>query len=445
MDSGKSKSMVIANVLNVSPATRVSILGGLSLISLFGLQVERASGATFRVDDFSLTVPPILGGDWRAVKLQTEWSKAGGREIDGKPRFSRFLAREYNFSVSGPALRIKTTWFAAGKCVSTDEAVSTLTRSKRVAIESAVGSLNEMHHRLHENPGSSESRTIVWAHFKSVRDVIVPVDTLSAEHAATLAPFAELAKQSFEARMFKNAKCKESEDSKEARKTARSGGRRMRPSKSRSGAFSLPVGTAPPRPAGGLLAGELPQAGTAPERPDRRVEDNSSQKQQWSILISQFVAKAGSLVFEPAGSFTRCVTARSEPEAIALMHATYRGQVSTGNGKRTSYTITGGGSGCGQSGTGSSGSVEPEDSTSPGSNEHSDGAPSADSGDTDSFEPFPDPLEINPQNDNPEDMGDFDDFDLEAIPTSEEFPEEIGEAELDSSQPSNDTTESSES
>ena len=442
MDSGKLKSNLMANVLNALSVTRVAILGGLSLFSLIGLHIERACGASFRVDDTSLTVPPILGGDWRAVKLQKEWAKAGGQEIDGETRFLRFLAREYVFSVSGPALRIKTIWFAAGKCVSTDEAASTLARSKKIAIESAVGSLNEMHHRLRENPDSSENRTVIWAHFNSDRDVIVPVDTLSADHAATLAPFAELAKQSFEARLFKNTKCKESEDSQEARKTARSGGRRMRPSKSRSGAFSLSTGTAPPRPTGGLVVGELPQAGTAPERPDRRVEDNSSEKKKWSILISQFVAKAGSLVFEPAGSFTRCVTARSEPEAIALMHATYRGQVSTGSGKRTSYTITGGGSGCGQSADGSAGAAEPEDSVNPGSNESSEGAPSVAPGSTDSFEPIPDPLEINPQTDDPEDMGDFDDFDLEAIPTSEEFPEEISEAELDLSQPSNYTTES---
>ena len=165
MDSGKLN----LNVLNASLATRSAILGGMILLGLFGLQVERVSGATFRVDDSSLTVPPILADDWRAVKLQKEWAKAGSGEIDGEPRFSRFLARDYKFSVSGPALRIKTIWFAAGKCVSTDEAVSTLARSKRIAIESAVGSLDEMHHRLHENPGSSESRTIIWAHFKSDR------------------------------------------------------------------------------------------------------------------------------------------------------------------------------------------------------------------------------------------------------------------------------------
>ncbi|MFT4560249.1 MAG: hypothetical protein ACI92S_005646 [Planctomycetaceae bacterium] len=445
MDSDKSKFNVFANLLNASPATRFAILGGVILFSLFGLHVEPARGATFRVDDSSLTVPPILSDDWRAVKLQRAWSIAGGKEIDGEPRFSRFLARDYTFSVSGPALRIKTTWFAAGKCVSTDEAVSTLNRQKRIAIESAVGSLDEMQHRLHENPGSSENRVIIWAHFKSDREVIVPVDTLSAEHAATLAPFVELAKQSFDARLFKNTKCKESEDSEEARETARSGGRRMRSPKSRSGARSLSTGKAPPRPTGGLVVGALPQAGVAPERPDRRVEDNSSEKQQWSILISQFVAKAGSLVFEPAGSFTRCVTARSEPEAIAMMRATYRGQVSSGNGKRTSYRVTGGGSGCGQSGSGGTGSIEPDGSGSPGSNVPSLGTPTVDPNDIDSFEPFPDPLELDPQSDNVEDMGDFDDFDLEAIPTSEEFFEEIGEGETDSTQPSIDTTESAES
>ena len=265
-----------------------------------------------------------------------------------------------------------------------------------------------------------------------------------AEHAATLAPFAELAKQSFDARLFKNTKCKESGNTEEARETARSGGRRMRPSKSRSGAFSLPSGTTPPRPTGGLVVGELPQAGISPERPDRRVEDNSSKKQQWSILISQFIAKAGSLVFEPAGSFTRCVTARSEAEAIAEMRATYRGRVSSGNGKRTSYTVTGGGGGCGQSGNGSSGSVEPSSSVNPESNVPSEGAPYVDPTDIDSFEPYPDPLEVDPHYDGDEYMEEFDDFDLEAIPVSEDFLDEIGEAELDSTQPSIDTTESSE-
>lgn len=436
MNSGKLKFNMCANVLNAPPATRVAMLGGLFLISLSGLHVERACGATFRVDDSSLTVPPILSDDWRAVKLQKTWSKADSGEIDGEPRFSRFLARDYAFSISGPALRIKTTWFAAGKCVSTDEAVSTLTRSKRMAIESAVGSLDEMHHRLHEDPDSSENRTIIWAHFKSDREVVVPVQTLAAEDAATLAPFAELAKQSFDARLFKNTKCKESEDSEETRETARSGGRRMRSSKSRSGAFSLSNGTTPPRPTGGLVVGELPQAGTAPERPDRRVEENSSEKQQWGILISMFVAKAGSLVFEPAGSFTRCVTARTEAEAIAMMRATYRAQVSSGNGKRTSYTVTGGGGGCGQSGNGGSGgSVDPSDSVSPQSNIPSQGAPSANPSDIDSFEPYPDPLEVEPLYDDVDDMGEFDDYDLEAIPASEEFLDEVGEAELDSSQP----------
>lgn len=440
MDSGK----LILNVFNASLATRSAILGGMILLGLFGPQVEHVSGATFRVDDSSLTVPPILDDDWRAVKLQKEWAKAGSGEIDGEPRFSRFLARDYKFSVSGPALRIKTTWFAAGKCVSTDESASTLDRSKRIAIESAVGSLDEMHHRLHENPGSSESRRIIWAHFKTDREVIVPVDTLVAEHAATLAPFAELAKQSFDARLFKNTKCNESENTEEARETARSGGRRMRPSKPRSEAFSLPSGTTPPRPTGGLVVGDLPEAGTSPERPDRRVEDNSSKKQQWSVLISQFIAKAGSLVFEPAGSFTRCVTARTEAEAIAQMRATYRGQVSSGNGKRTSYTVAGGGGGCGQSGNGSPGSAEPSSSVNPESNVPSEGAPYVDPSDTDSFEPYPDPLEVDPSYDGDEYPEEFDDFDLEAIPTSEEFLEEIGEAELDSTQPSVDTTESSE-
>jgi hypothetical protein len=128
-----------------------------------------------------------------------------------------------------------------------------------------------------------------------------------------------------------------------------------------------------------------------------------------------------------------------------MMRATYRGQVSSGNGKRTSYTITGGGSGCGQSGSGGTGSIEPDGSGSPGSNVPSLGTPTVDPNDIDSFEPFPDPLELDPQSDNVEDMGDFDDFDLEAIPTSEEFFEEIGEGETDSTQPSIDTTESAES
>ena len=443
---GSANSIINArsNVLRMSPVTRVVFLCGLLVFSMFGLHIETACGATFRVDDTSMTVPAILNGDWRAVKVRKMWAKADGKEVGAEPRFSRFLARDYSFTVSGPAMRIKTTWFAGGKCVSTDEPVSALTSSKKMAIESAIGSLNEMHHRLHENPEASESRVVIWAHFKLKHDVTVPVEALAAEDAATLAPFADLAKQSFETRLFGNVKCKESEEPQDAREAAQRGGRRMQPSKSQSGTRLSSARTAPPRSTGGLVAGALPQAGSTPVRPDRRMEDHSAEKQKWPILISQFVARAGSLVFEPAGSFTRCVTARSEPEAIALMRATYRPQVSSGNGKRTSYTITGGAGGCGQS-SGGGGSPESTESGIPGSNGAGESEPSVAPGGIDTFVPFPDPLEVDPSYYDDESPGEFDEYDLEAIPTSEESAGEMVEGESDFEQPPSDSTEPSES
>jgi hypothetical protein len=431
--------------VGASRVVRVAILSGLFVCSLLGFGTETACGATFRVDDSSLTVPAILSDDWQTVKLRKTWARADGKKIGDEPQFSRFLARDYRFTVSGPAFRIKTTWFAAGKCVSTDELVSSLINSKRIAIESVVGSLDEMNRRLQANPGVSENRVIVWAHLKSKRDVTVPVDALAAEDAAILAPFVELAKQSFDTRLSRSTKCKESEDPKESREAARSGGRRMRPSKSQSGTRSSSTRATPPRPTGGLVVGALPEAGTAPVRPDRRVDDKSANKQKWSILISQFVAKAGSLVFEPAVSFTRCVTARSEAEAITRMRATYPPVVSSGNGKRTSYRITGGAGGCERSGSDAS-SSEPSDTGSPDSDGASDGGPSSvGPGGADSFTPYPDPLDVEPAFYADEAMDDFGNFDLEAIPTSDDFGGELVGEEADSAQPSIDSTEPAES
>jgi hypothetical protein len=110
-----------ADLSNGLPGLRVAqqvMLLGVVAITLIS---QRLEAATFRVDDSSLTVPGILGDDWRAVQHRKSWTKSDGKAMGGEPRFLRFLARDYEFTHSDAGLRLKTTWFAFSKCVSTDE------------------------------------------------------------------------------------------------------------------------------------------------------------------------------------------------------------------------------------------------------------------------------------------------------------------------------------
>ncbi|MGZ0170067.1 MAG: hypothetical protein ACKVHE_10960, partial [Planctomycetales bacterium] len=281
-----------------------------------------------------------------------------------------------------------------------------------------------------------ETRVVIWAHFKSKHDFSLPLKALAADDSRTLAPFADLAKQAFETRMSCTAKCKESENLEESRESTRSGGRRMRQSKSGSSMKS-----AFPRPTGSLIAGALPQPGTRPERPDRRV-DEKSKKQEWAILISKFAAKPGSLVFEPAGQFTRCVRTYTEAEALAAMRATYRPQAAAGSGPRFSYTVSSaGGGGCGQSdGGGSESSSDSGSTESSGTGETFDGGSTEGSGTTGSLEPFADPLSIDSA-DELSSGSEIDDFDFEAIPSSEDGDNEMFEGEIESAEVSSEPAE----
>ncbi|NQV25831.1 MAG: hypothetical protein HQ518_15845, partial [Rhodopirellula sp.] len=295
---------------------QTGMAAALVAVCVFGHRPGIAQGATFRVDDAALTVPAILKDQWNAVRHRKTWTRANGEKIEGEPRFIRFLARDYSFTTTEDILRVKTTWFSAGRCVSTDEAVNSLNTAKRRVIEAAFGSLNEMSHRLLKEPGGSENRIVIWAHFRSDREVSLPVDTLAAEELGVLSPFADLARQAFESRLFGDAQCKEIENSSEARAAARSGGRRMSPSRAQARMSST---RSAPRPTGGVVAGAIPQAATIPARTDRQVANSKKSKEKWAILVSQYVAEPGSLVFKLVGQFTRCVTAESEVKAISMV------------------------------------------------------------------------------------------------------------------------------
>ena len=191
--------------------------------------------------------------------------------------------------------------------------------------------------------------------------------------------------------------------------------------------------SSPPRPTGGLTTGALPQPGTRPERPDRRVDDQG-QKQEWAILISKFAAKPGSLVFEPAGQFTRCVFAYTEAEAFSAMMAVYRPQATAANGPRFSYTVSSaGGGGCGQSGGGGSeASSDTGNAGSSGGGGAFDGGSTEGSGAAGPLEPFADPLDIDfNYEDEFSGESEIDEFDLEAIPTSVDYDTEPLENEFE--------------
>lgn len=430
LDSGRT-SRQLQQVAQV----RVTILTFMAAVVVGAGQSE---AATFRVDDTRMTVPSILADDWGAVQHRETWKRSDGTAVGSEAKFVRFLARDYRFTADEEGFRLRTMWFAAGKCVSTNESVSSLTAAKRKSLESAFGSLNEMRARLAETPEVPQVRVVIWAHFKSTHEVSLPLETLASDDSKTLEPFAELARQAFDTRVSRNAKCKEVSNTASTRESARSGGRRMQPSRSQSKSGKSSTRSAP-RPTGGLVVGELPQPGVSPERPDRRV-DERGRKQEWPILISRFVANPGSLVFEPAGQFTRCVFAYSEAEALVAMRAAYRPQAASGSGRRTSYTVSAtGGSGCGQSSAdGGEGSAS-SDSESSGSLEPVGGGPSAPTGEEggEALQPYVDPLEIDSsfggEGDSSSEIGEFD---FESIPTSDDYEGELIESEVEAIEPS---------
>jgi hypothetical protein len=402
------------------------------VVALMG--VRQSEAATFRVDDTRMTVPSILADDWRAIQHRKTWTRSDGKAVGGEANFVRFLAREYSFTANEEGFRLKTMWFASGKCVSTDELISSLTAAKRKSLESAFGSLIEMRARLEETPEVPQVRVVIWAHFKSTHEVSLPFETLASDDSKTLEPFAELARQAFDTRVSRKTKCKEGSDPASTRESARSGGRRMLPSKSQSKSGTSPTRSAP-RPTGGLVVGELPQPGTSPERPDRRV-DERGRKQEWPILISRFVASPGSLVFEPAGQFTRCILAYSEREALTAMRAAYRPQAASGSGRRTSYTVSAtGSSGCGQSNAGGADDAASLENESTGSGEPVGEGPSAAGGEDsgDAFQPYADPLDIDSSySDEGGSRSDaVGELDFESIPTSGDLEGDMIESELE--------------
>jgi hypothetical protein len=324
------------------PMRPFSLIVCLLVLVVFEHRTDVANAASFRVDDATLTVPALLGDDWRAVTHRKTWTRATGDAIPGDPRFVRFRAREYSFQLSGAGLRLKTTWFAARKCVSTDEAVSRLRGSKRAAIETAFGSLDDMNRRLQKKTSDgTEGRIVIWAQFRSKPDESLPIDALAAEDQEILSPFAELAKQSFEARIFNSSNCSENEDPKEARNAARSGGRRMSSSRSGSKSRSKPA-RGRPLPGGVIPGAILQEAGSSYTGDGQRIvrdRDASTDKQRFGFLLSKYVAEPGSLTFNVVGRFTRCVRARNQAEALAAMRAKYPRIVAAVRGRRTSYTV----------------------------------------------------------------------------------------------------------
>jgi hypothetical protein len=415
---------------------RVTLLTFVAAAAMVAGQTE---AATFRVDDTRLTVPSILTDDWRAIQHRKIWTRSDGTAVRGEATFTRFLARDYSFSLDEEGFRLRTTWFASGKCVSTDESISSLSASKTKSLESAFGSLTEMRLRLKESPEVPHTRVVIWAHFKSTHEVSLPLDGLASDDSKALEPFAELARQAFDTRKSRTSNCKEGSDPTPTRETARSGGRRMQPSKSQAQSRSSTTRSAP-RPTGSLVAGELPQAGESPVRPDRRV-DERGRKQEWAILISRFVASPGSLVFEPAGQFTRCVRAYSEAEALAAMTAAHRPQAGSGNGRRTSYTVTSAGAaGCAKSrGDGVEGSSDSGNYDGSEGSESSGGGPSGDGDESsETFQPYADPLDVDSSHSGEDDRGrsEVDDFDFESVPTSDDNDSELLEGELESTGPS---------
>lgn len=437
------------------PVRRVGLLVSLLALSLFEHQTEVANAASFRVDDATLTVPALLTDDWRAVKARSSWTRATGDAIPGDPKFVRFLAREYSFQLSAGSLRLKTTWFAARKCVSTDEAVRSLRGSKRAAIETAFGSLDDMNRRLQgKTSDGTEGRIVIWAQFRSKPDKSLPIDALSVEDQEILSPFAELAKQSFDTRIFNSSNCSKNEDPSEARKAARSGGRRMPASRSgtRSGS-RMKSSKGAPLPTGTMTSGGIPQGmGSSLSGTGRGLRDGGensrADKQLWGFLISQYVSEPGSLTFNLVGRFTRCIRARAQNEALAGMRARYRPVVAAAGGRRTSYTVvvtdTAGCQDTQHNQT--AGEYVPGNFNNPGGNDSNEtGGTGGEAGGTggtglpdgnDPLVPSPDPLNGDPSSGGDSGgMERLDDFDLESIPASDIFGDPSFGADPDTATP----------
>lgn len=441
-----SQKLYPATAVNARGSWRVvrpvSVLVCLLVLSLFELKTEVAYAASFRVDDTTLTVPALFGDDWKAVKVKSTWTRATGDSIPGDPRFVRFLAREYSFQLSGGGLRLKTTWFAARKCVSTDEAVNRLRGSKRAAIETAFGSLDDMNRRLQgKTSDGTEGRIVIWAQFRSKPDESLPIDALAADDQEILTPFAELAKQSFETRIFNSSNCSENEDPGEARNAARSGGRRMSASGSRSGSGSrMKSSRGAPRLTGTMVSGAVPQrAGSSLSRTGQRQDggndDSNGDRQMWGFLVSKYVAEPGSLTFSLVGRFTRCVRASvAENKALAAMRATYPRVGASVGGRRISYTvIVSTTAECEDSeNNGTAGEYVPGNFRNPTANNSTEtgetgtGATGSSDG-NDPLAPSPDPLNGDSSSGGRGEGGEaggmegLDDFDLESVPASDIF------------------------
>lgn len=411
---------------------RPAVLGYLFILALCVQSKGVTSAAVLRVDDSSLTVPAVLNNEWRAVKAHREWSLAEGKIISGEPRFSRFLARDYQFTLneSSNAMSLRTTWFAGGKCVSTNEAVSGLTNARRIALEAAFGSLNGIHRTLQgQSTDGSTGHVVIWASFRAKPDMSVPVETLVAEDQARLAPFIDLARQTFEARLFNDADCTNSNNLQKARDSVRSGGRRMATSRSSQSRVSSSRGT--PRPDGRMVAGTLPHRTRTSSGNQQRQDDNNDSdtqnrnKQRWGFVISKYVAEPGSLVFNLAGQFTRCVRADSEAVAMASMKATYRPVISVGGGKRVSFTVAKSESSVCEDSDGDSLDTQyvPGNFEAPAADDLPDGEGElmTDGDGGDAITPIPDPLDVDFAAGDSMASGNVEDIDLLSIPVFDEI------------------------
>lgn len=402
----------------------------LVVLTPFILEPDLCRAAVLRVDDSSLTVPAILNDEWRELKAHRTWSLADGNEIAGEPRFSRFLARDYQFRLNqnSNSMQLRTTWFAGGKCVSTSESVSGLSNARRTALEAAFGSLNDINRRLQgQSADGSTGQVVIWASFKAKPDISIPVETLSPEDLARLTPFIDLARQSFETRLFNNPDCRESGNLQSARDSVMSGGRRMNSTTAKQRVTSS-RGT--PRPSGTMLAGSLPRRDDSRSRNSRAGDSQSDSDQgdgqRWGFVISKYVAQPGSLVFNLAGQFTRCVRAENEAAALAAMKAVYRPVIAAGGGKRVSYTIAASESSVCQEfdDDGSTGTpYVPGNFDSPPTDDSTDAPadPDLEANGADPVAPVPDPLDVDASDGESMNAENLDDIDFLSVPVLDDI------------------------
>lgn len=406
-------------------ASRILVLANTIVLSAPFLNGIEA--ASLRVDDTTLVVPSVFSSDWQEIRQRTAWTKASGESVGKSARFSRFLAREYEVSSSSAGLRVKTSWFAKGSCLSTNQNVSELSQTKRTALETSLkSSLQEVQQRL-ESAGSVGSERVIsiWAQFRSEPTASIPIEGLSTDDQELLEPFVSLAQESFESRLFANSSCSEGDDPASAREAVRSDGRRMEsnrpatqsgmgrrmPQRSRSSSEFGPTGEAGPS--------ENPTT-----EQDDNEESNEAKKEKLAFLISKYEARAGSLTFEFAGDFVRCIRARNPRSALAQIRAAYRNVVSAGNGKRVAYHVVEiPSSECNDNEFDTLDSTPslPGNFNPPPEDRSTEGASGSDGAvDTEPFEPFPDPLDTNTDSGR-DGFGDFDldPLDLESIPTPE--------------------------